>query len=108
MGLFGRKNRVREIETSVSRLAMHSTVFPLLMNRSTAVARGAVLRALRKEEGPARVLQASYGFIRTERFETQAEHVGQVPITDKVDGNKYIDNTIDWVIKKVSITKSNH
>ena len=67
------------------------------------MARGAVLRALRKEDGPARVLQASYGFIRTERYNTEVEHVGQVPVTDKIDGNQYIDNTIDWVIKKVSI-----
>ena len=106
MGLLGTKDRVREVKITVSEITLCSTIFLLLMNRSTAVARGAVLRALRKEEGPARVLQASYGFIRTEQYETQAEHVGQDPMTDKVDGKKYIDNTIDWVIKKVSITKS--
>lgn len=80
-------------------------MLPTLTNRSTAVARGAVLRALRKEDGPARVLQASYGFIRTERYNTQVEHAAQVPITDNIDGNQYIDNTIEWVIKKVSITR---
>ena len=69
------------------------------------MARGAVLRALRKEDGPARVLQSSYGFIRTEIYNTQAQHAGQVPIKDKVDGKQYIDNTIEWVIKKVYITK---
>lgn len=67
------------------------------------MARGAVLRALRKEDGPARVLQASYGFIRTEVYNTEVEHLGQVPITDKIDGKQYIDNAIEWVIKKVRI-----
>ncbi|EXJ61551.1 hypothetical protein A1O7_01979 [Cladophialophora yegresii CBS 114405] len=75
---------------------------------STAVARGAVLRALRKEDGPARVLQASYGFIRTERYGTQAEHLGQVPITDKIDGREYIDNTIEWIIKKGDTVESEY
>ena len=97
----GTKNCVRDVKITVSKSISHSTVLPMLTNRSTAVACGAVLRALRKEDGPARVSQASYGFIRTERYDTQVEHVGQVPITDKIDGNQYIDNTIDWVIKKV-------
>jgi hypothetical protein len=65
------------------------------------VARGAVLRALKKEDGPARVLQASYGFIRSEVYMDHPEHEGQIPVVDKVDGKKYIQNAIEWIMKKV-------
>ena len=75
--------------------------YPLLMNSSTAVACGAVLRALRKEDGPARTLQSSYGFIRTEEYGTKEAHMSQEPTIDKIDGRKYIDNTIEWFISKV-------
>lgn len=72
-----------------------------IANRSTAVACGAVIRALRKEEGPERVLQSSYGFLRTEPFGSHTEHEGQKPKPDRIDGLEYIENTIDWVINKV-------
>ncbi|KAF3049353.1 hypothetical protein E8E11_004565 [Didymella keratinophila] len=48
-------------------------------NPSTAVARGAVLRALNKRVGPSRVTQCSYGFI--------------------ADGERYVDETIRWVLQ---------
>jgi hypothetical protein len=80
------------------------TISHLLMspsNRSTAVARGAVLRALRKEDGPARILESSYGFVRTELYGTQEAHSTQTPKRDKIDGFDYIDDTIEWIINKV-------
>jgi hypothetical protein len=47
----------------------------------------------------------SYGFLQTEPFEPQiiAAHKGVRPKRDKVDGEKYIDSTINWLIQKVSI-----
>lgn len=68
---------------------------------AAAIARGGVLRALRKEDGPARILQSSFGFLRTERYGTAAEHSGQTPVEDKIDGHLYIDNTVDWVLSEV-------
>jgi len=73
-----------------------------LANRSTAVACGAVIRALRKEDGPARILESSYGFLRTEPYGTQEAHASQKPKTDKIDGLDYIDDTIEWIINKVA------
>lgn len=70
--------------------------------RSTAVACGAVIRALKKEAGPARILQSSYGFLRTEPYGTHEAHASQEPKPDKVDGLDYIEDTIDWVITKVT------
>ena len=70
-----------------------------------AVAQGAVLRALRKEEGPDRILQSSYGFLRSEPYMQEKEyeeaHRQQKPWRDPVDGLKYIENAICWEIQKV-------
>jgi hypothetical protein len=71
------------------------------------VARGAVLRALRKEDGPARILQSSYGFIRDEPYLDYDAHITQVPEKDAVNGRKYLDHTIDWMIHKVSLCSEN-
>jgi hypothetical protein len=74
------------------------------------VARGAVLRALRKEDGPDRIIQSSYGFLRTEPWEPDVfeAHKEAHPRYDKTDGERYVKNTIDWLIKKVSIAKLAH
>ncbi|CZR60755.1 related to hsp70 protein [Phialocephala subalpina] len=71
-------------------------------NPETLVARGAILRALDKKNGPTRVTRSSYGFLRTEPFDSTAylAHVGIRPSLDKVDGIYYVRNTIDWLIKK--------
>ena len=76
-------------------------------HRSTAVSQGAVLRALRKEDGPARVLQSSYGFIRSEKYmdlpEYAEAHRQQKKWKDKIDGLNYIENTVRWEFHKVSV-----
>jgi hypothetical protein len=65
------------------------------------VARGAVFRALDKRHGPKRITQCSYGFLRTEPFmEWEKEHKGVKPSIDKLDGEKYVTSTIDWLVKK--------
>lgn len=74
-----------------------------MLRSGTAVAHGAVLRALRKEDGPARIVQSSYGFLRTEPHEPEVleAHQSIRPWYDKVDGLPYVKDTIDWLIKKV-------
>ena len=69
-------------------------------NSETAVAHGAVLRALDKDDGPARITNSSYGFLRSEPFGEWPEHTGVRAHTDKLDGFRYVDNTIDWLVKK--------
>lgn len=66
-----------------------------------AVAHGAVLRALDKENGPTRFTESSYGFLRTEPYSKEI-HPDMRPMIDPLDGERYIKHTIDWLIKKVS------
>jgi len=69
----------------------------------TAVSVGAVLRAHNLDKGPKRVLQSSYGFLRTEPYEPEEypEHSNATPFTSEMDGDLYVQ-TIDYFIKKVS------
>jgi hypothetical protein len=102
---WGSECRVGLVKITVGRDSFASSLslsLTDLSNRSTAVACGAVIRALRKEDGPARILQSSYGFLRTEPYGTQEAHASQKPKPDKIDGLDYIDNTIEWMINKVA------
>jgi hypothetical protein len=67
------------------------------------VAYGAVLRALDKENGPERIIQASYGFQRAEPYDpiSCVAHAETKPTRDKCDGELYVKDTIDWLIRKV-------
>ncbi|KAI9696318.1 MAG: hypothetical protein M1820_008160 [Bogoriella megaspora] len=83
---------------------------------TSTVARGAVLRSLNKENGPSRISRASYGFLRTEQYKnpeypkSSAAHVeaGVVPSIDKVDGFKYVRNTIYWLFQKGETLDTSH
>jgi hypothetical protein len=66
----------------------------------TAVASGAVLRAVNKEQGPKRDARSSYGILRREPYEEFPEHTGGSKYYDPHDGLPYI-NTVDWVLKLV-------
>ncbi|KAF2624064.1 hypothetical protein BU25DRAFT_348820 [Macroventuria anomochaeta] len=70
-------------------------------NPSTAVARGAVLRALNKRFGPSRIIQCSYGFILSELYEPEEveAHRRTKCRINKVDGERYVDGTIRWVLR---------
>ncbi|KAM5345065.1 hypothetical protein ACJ41O_010927 [Fusarium nematophilum] len=70
-------------------------------NIVNAVASGAVLRALNKDQGPSREARSSYGILRTEPFKQYPEHEGLKPSYDPHDGHPYIMNTVDWVLKLV-------
>ncbi|KAF4972875.1 hypothetical protein FSARC_646 [Fusarium sarcochroum] len=64
-----------------------------------AVATGAVIRALNKAQGPQRIARSSYGIMRTEPFKEYPEHEGLKPSYDRHDGQPYIRQTVDWVLK---------
>ncbi|KAH7310909.1 hypothetical protein B0I35DRAFT_397312 [Stachybotrys elegans] len=72
---------------------------PPLESTMNAVASGAVLRALNKTQGPQRIARSSYGVLRAEPFGDHGAHEGLTPSYDKLDGQPYIMNTIDWVLK---------
>ncbi|KAE8149926.1 hypothetical protein BDV25DRAFT_119620 [Aspergillus avenaceus] len=73
-----------------------------------AVAHGAILRALEKEDGPERRLRSSYGLLRTEPYQPDIvrAHIGKYPWTDPLDGSKYIKNTIEWIVNKGDLLPS--
>lgn len=80
----------------------------LTQSCGTAVASGAVLRALNKDAGPDRILRSSYGVLRTLPHEPdQIPALGEGKRTyDHLDGDWYVKDVIDWVIKKVYILAS--
>ncbi|KAB5518088.1 hypothetical protein GE09DRAFT_1045090 [Coniochaeta sp. 2T2.1] len=65
----------------------------------TAVACGAVLRAVNKEQGPKRHARSSYGILRREPYMEFPEHEGAPKYHDPHDGLPYVVNTVDWVLK---------
>ena len=68
----------------------------------SAVARGAVLRALRKEDGPERITRTSYGILRTDRWNGLDRNHRRFHVwRDPADGEIYIKNAIHWVLDKV-------
>jgi DNA primase large subunit len=70
---------------------------------STVVARGAVLQAVNKVHGMKRTTLCSYGFLRDEQWDPEEipAHYKMKPDIDRADGERYIRNTIDWLINKV-------
>lgn len=67
------------------------------------MAKGAILRALKKGDGPPRKIQCSYGFLRDELYEPDIfpEHKRARPKIDEADGELYVIDTIDWLINVV-------
>lgn len=71
---------------------------------TSAVARGAVLRALNKQNGPTRHSRSSFGFLRHEQHMLFPEHE-EARVKPKKDGRDHypqVRNTIYWVIQAVS------
>ncbi|KAK8073199.1 hypothetical protein PG994_004098 [Apiospora phragmitis] len=75
---------------------------------TTAVASGAVLRAFNKESGPKRLARSSYGILRTEPFGECEEHDGLHPYYNPYDGQPYIKDTVDWILKLVRANSPFH
>lgn len=63
---------------------------------------------MRKEDGPDRIAKSSYGFLRTEPYHDEPEmkeaHDSVKPDIDPLDNDEYVKDTINWFIKKASIT----
>jgi hypothetical protein len=69
---------------------------------STAVAHGAVFRAMNKADGPERRLLSSYGFLLTEEYDpAERGHQAAEVSTNDLDGKKYVRDCVRWLIKKV-------
>ncbi|KAF1949105.1 hypothetical protein CC80DRAFT_497783 [Byssothecium circinans] len=79
-------------------------------NPSTAVAQGAVLRALDKANGPSRITQCSYGYLSSEPYEPEVfeEHRQTKCRVNKADGEKYVDDTINWFIQAGESVPNEH
>ncbi|KAL4951882.1 hypothetical protein BDW69DRAFT_30883 [Aspergillus filifer] len=72
------------------------------IDMTTAVSRGAVLRALNKKDGPHRKLRLNLGVRVTERFDPNFK--GHTPwFRHDLNGQKYVESCIDWVIRKERI-----
>ncbi|TGO62414.1 hypothetical protein BOTNAR_0114g00130 [Botryotinia narcissicola] len=81
----------------------------LQMNFITAVASGAVLRALDKKNGPERISQSSYGFLRHEPWQPRLYpgHERARPDESELDGEKYVA-TIDYFMVKGTPIRPDH
>jgi len=67
-----------------------------------AVASGAVLRALDKRNGPARILRSSYGILCREIYDDDFPgHVEANNLALDLDGEEYVKDSMVWLIKKV-------
>ncbi|KAI9650554.1 hypothetical protein NHQ30_000571 [Ciborinia camelliae] len=75
----------------------------------TAVASGAVLRALDKKNGPERISQSSYGFLRHEPWQPEIYpgHERAKPEESELEGEKYVA-TIDYFMIKGNPIRPDH
>ncbi|SCN92316.1 uncharacterized protein FFE2_15396 [Fusarium fujikuroi] len=70
----------------------------------TVVSSGGVYRACNKVSGPERIVQCSFGILRTEHFMDHPEHQNKRYMWSPHDGRRYIENTIYWFLKKFEST----
>ncbi|KAI1350063.1 hypothetical protein F5Y01DRAFT_165372 [Xylaria sp. FL0043] len=92
-----RKYLERHLRTLSSRVGCEMELI-VRQNSVAAVASGAVLRALNKNDGPKRSIRSSYGIRRDEPYDPKF-HRSAKPYRDPVDGLMYV-RTIDWVIQQ--------
>lgn len=101
------RGRIEEVIASKRNIigATIATIWPKEFPTS-AVARGAVLRALNKQDGPNRISRSSFGFLHHEQYKTFPEHeeAGVKPTKDSVDHYDSVNDTIRWVIQAVCET----
>ncbi|KAK7941501.1 uncharacterized protein PG986_013888 [Apiospora aurea] len=96
------KTLVKYVETHLEKFNVENDCHIKLVkpkHATTAVASGAVLRAFNKELGPKRLARSSYGILRTEPFGECEEHEGLRPYYNPFDGQPYIKDTVDWILK---------
>ncbi|KAJ5101578.1 hypothetical protein NUU61_003800 [Penicillium alfredii] len=68
----------------------------------TLVARGAVYRSINKSQGPSRRTAANIGILQTEVYNPVdfQGHRDAEPSRPSVDGQEYVEDTAQWIIKK--------
>jgi hypothetical protein len=76
-----------------------------MTSRQLAVVKGLVVDRLQRETAGhsamvTRCPRASYG-VKCRQLYRKAFHKGQRPVRDPIDGKKYVENQIMWLIKKV-------
>lgn len=68
----------------------------------SAVARGGILRALRKEDGPERISRSSYGLVVDVPYDQNDKYHRRADIQiDRADGECFLPNVISWFLNKV-------
>ncbi|PNP78988.1 hypothetical protein FNYG_07650 [Fusarium nygamai] len=67
----------------------------------TVVSSGGVYQASNKANGPERIVQCSYGILRTEPLMAHPEHRFKKVTWSPQDGTPYITNTIFWFLTRV-------
>ncbi|KAI0433147.1 hypothetical protein F5Y09DRAFT_299802 [Xylaria sp. FL1042] len=87
----------RRLRTLSSRIGF-DVEWIVRQNNVAAVASGAVLRALNKDNGPRRFIRSSYG-IRRDEDHNPKTHKSAKPHRDPVDGLMYV-RTIYWVLQQ--------
>ncbi len=96
------KNHLKKILRKERNLLDQSIDFGPSHYVQSAVARGAVLRALNKEGGPERITRSSYGVLQSERYNAEDPKHRKFRVSrDPADGELYVMNTIHWVLNKV-------
>ncbi|KAF7590293.1 hypothetical protein BBP40_003030 [Aspergillus hancockii] len=98
VGGFSRSPTLRShIQKSFPRLKL----IPAIADMATVVSHGVVFRALNKTDGPRRCIRSNFAFLQIEEYNKKwrghtAGHAFQNPLNNKA----YINNVLDWVIKK--------
>lgn len=94
--------RICESLPKLSLKIHHSLTVP--SDPTVAVSHGAVFRAMNKADGPKRIVQSNFGFLQIEERDLRLPaHRMATPTDGDFDGKMYIENVLDWVIKKVGV-----
>ncbi|THC88294.1 hypothetical protein EYZ11_012257 [Aspergillus tanneri] len=103
--------QAREKDILVKRMAETYDYFNVsdFPSRAAAVSSGAILQALRKDNGPARTTFSSFGILQDEPYDPKnAAHVAQPRArkSHNITKKSYIHETISWFVNKVRMPGS--
>ncbi|OAP55864.1 hypothetical protein AYL99_10016 [Fonsecaea erecta] len=98
--------KIFRLERNLERQAI-DILFPAVGD--SAVARGSILRALRREDGPIRITRTSYGILHRVLCDRNNPKFGCVrEERSQLEGELHIMNTISWLILKDEIVPPIH
>ena len=96
------QNHIQNVLTTEQNILNQPISLVITHHIDSAVARGAVLRALNKEDGPRRITRTSYRILRSDFYDSGLpEHRGLRGRRYAVDGLVHIEKCIHWQILKV-------